>query len=117
MGVRLQEPNWSDKLMTCIEKSSSTNRSFRATGLPSRARRITAGWLDFLLILLFTPAIYAQTYTDLFDFAGSSCCPQYPFLMAQGRDGNLYGTIASGGTNSAGLCFPDHSYRNVQSSL
>ncbi len=77
-----------DKLMTCTEK-----------------RRITAGVAGFLLILLFTPAICAQTYTDLFDFAGSSCCPQYPFLMAQGRDGNLYGTIASGGTNSAGFVF------------
>jgi len=58
-----------------------------------------------LTLLLFAPMLGAQTYADLLDFAGSSCCPQYPFLMAQGRDGNLYGTIASGGTNGQGFVF------------
>lgn len=91
--------------MTSKAASSTTNPSFTVTDPPSRARRIATGLAGFLLILLFTPVLCAQTYTDLFDFAGSSCCPQYPFLMAQGRDGNLYGTIASGGTNNAGFVF------------
>jgi uncharacterized repeat protein (TIGR03803 family) len=58
-----------------------------------------------LFLALTAPVLSAQTYTDLFDFAGSSCCPQYPFVMAQARDGNLYGTIASGGTNGVGFVF------------
>jgi len=58
-----------------------------------------------LVIALATPALTAQTYTDLLDFAGASCCPQYPFVMAQGRDGNVYGTIAAGGTNGQGFVF------------
>ncbi|HKV76695.1 MAG TPA: choice-of-anchor tandem repeat GloVer-containing protein [Candidatus Sulfotelmatobacter sp.] len=72
---------------------------------PLRLLRIACVMAGFLLILLFTPALSAQTYADLFDFAGSSCCPQDPFLMAQGRDGNLYGNVASGGTNGQGFVF------------
>jgi uncharacterized repeat protein (TIGR03803 family) len=58
-----------------------------------------------VVIALTAPVVSAQTYTDLFDFAGSSCCPQYPFVMAQARDGNVYGTVASGGTSNVGFVF------------
>ena len=67
-----------------------------------------------LLIALAAPILNAQTYTDLFDFAGASCCPQYPYLMAQGRDGNLYGTVSAGGTNGQGFVYqitPTGSYK------
>ena len=66
------------------------------------------------MIALTAPVLSAQTYTDLVDFAGSSCCPEYPFVMAQARDGNLYGTVASGGAGNAGFVFqitPTGSYK------
>ena len=49
----------------------------------------------------------AQTYTDLFDFDGTNhgCCAIYPGTLAQGRDGNLYGTTTQGGANSRGAIF------------
>jgi uncharacterized repeat protein (TIGR03803 family) len=49
----------------------------------------------------------AQTYTDLHDFNRSTegCCPQYPAILAQGRDGNLYGTMSLGGTYNYGTVF------------
>ena len=49
----------------------------------------------------------AQTYTDLFDFDGTGhgCCATFPGTLAQGRDGNLYGTAVSGGANGRGAIF------------
>src|SRR5258708_30403321 len=46
----------------------------------------------------------AQTYTDIFDFDGTGhgCCSTFPGTLAQGRDGNLYGTAVSGGANGRG---------------
>jgi uncharacterized repeat protein (TIGR03803 family) len=82
-----------------------TNLFFSISDQPLQRRWITAGFAGVLLMLLLAPVLNAQTYTDLFNFAGSSCCPQYPFVMAQGRDGNLYGTIASGGVNGQGFVF------------
>src|SRR5882757_5335475 len=43
----------------------------------------------------------AQTYTDIHDFDGThGSAPASPELLAQGRDGNLYGTTPYGGNNS-----------------
>ena len=65
--------------------------------------------LACLLILLWLGAasLSAQTYQDLYEFngTGGGCCPQYPAVMAQGRDGNIYGTTATGGTNNVGIVF------------
>jgi uncharacterized repeat protein (TIGR03803 family) len=59
------------------------------------------------LWLAITPALHAQTYTDLheFDCTVEGCDPFYPEIMAQGRDGNLYGTLGDGGTATMGTVF------------
>jgi uncharacterized repeat protein (TIGR03803 family) len=64
----------------------------------------------FLLVLAIAVAPTvgrAQIYTDLFDFDGTNhgCCAFYPGVMAQGRDGNLYGTGIQGGANGRGNIF------------
>ncbi len=59
------------------------------------------------LLLLGAAAVSAQTYQDLYEFNGTAggCCPQYPAVLAQGRDGNIYGTTATGGANNVGIVF------------
>ena len=49
----------------------------------------------------------AQTYVDLHDFncAIEGCGPTYVSLLAQGRDGNLYGTASFGGALGFGTVF------------
>src|SRR5690349_10009808 len=49
----------------------------------------------------------AQVYTDLHDFdcTVEGCGPEYPAILAQGRDGNLYGTAEQGGTSQMGTVF------------
>jgi uncharacterized repeat protein (TIGR03803 family) len=53
------------------------------------------------------PLAQAQTYTDLheFDCTVEGCAPTYPDILAQGRDGNLYGTTNQGGTSGMGTVF------------
>jgi uncharacterized repeat protein (TIGR03803 family) len=49
---------------------------------------------------------HAQTYNDIHDFDTSSLAsPQYPGILAQGRDGNLYGTAPLGGDSGRGGVF------------
>ena len=64
------------------------------------------GVLWFALSVAPTP-LQAQTYTDLHDFncLVEACQPNYPEIMAQGRDGNLYGTIQGGGPSGLGTIF------------
>ena len=52
-------------------------------------------------------AATAQTYTDLHDFNCfvEGCQPSSPAVLAQGRDGNLYGTAFAGGSFSMGTVF------------
>ena len=51
------------------------------------------------------PVVQAQ-YTDLHDFnTPGLAVPQYPGILAQGRDGNLYGTAQLGGTSGRGGIF------------
>src|SRR5215469_15180611 len=60
--------------------------------------------LIFLGILMCGQFLNAQGYSDLYDFPAHSggCCPQHPSIMAEGRDGNLYGITSSGGDNNIG---------------
>lgn len=60
-----------------------------------------------LFILLFAASMSAQTYKDLHDFDGTAngCCPQYPEVMAQAQDGNLYGAASTGGSSNVGIVF------------
>ena len=61
----------------------------------------------FLALLICAAAVSAQTYKDIYDFDGTThgCCPRYPNVLAQGRDGNLYGTAPQGGTTGGGIVF------------
>jgi uncharacterized repeat protein (TIGR03803 family) len=63
--------------------------------------------LSTLLFNLMPETAQAQVYTDIHDFdcAVEGCNPQYPELLAQGRDGNLYGTTSAGGTANMGTIF------------
>jgi uncharacterized repeat protein (TIGR03803 family) len=54
-----------------------------------------------LAFSLLAAAAHAQTYSDLYNFgdaSGDPLNPQYPGIVAQGRDGNLYSTSPAGGT-------------------
>lgn len=68
---------------------------------------ITSAILGICFSLIFGPQSLAQVYTDLHDFDcnAEGCSPQYPAVLAQGRDGNLYGTAESGGTSNLGTIF------------
>jgi uncharacterized repeat protein (TIGR03803 family) len=63
--------------------------------------------LIFLGILMCGQLLSAQGYSDLYDFPAHSggCCPQHPSIMAEGRDGNLYGITSSGGNGNIGTIF------------
>src|SRR5260370_15129463 len=55
----------------------------------------------FLLVMgMAATPLPSQTYTDLHDFNCSTdgCRSAYAATPAQGRDGNLYGTLQTGGT-------------------
>src|SRR5436309_6485433 len=71
-----------------------------------------------ILAVLGMPAAYAQ-YADLHDFdTPTLASPQYPGLLAQGRDGILYGTAPLGGDFGRGGIFqitPDGAYSVVTS--
>jgi uncharacterized repeat protein (TIGR03803 family) len=60
-----------------------------------------------LVISISATVADGQTYTDLFDFDGTShgCCSTFPGVLAQGRDGNLYSTALQGGANNRGVIF------------
>jgi uncharacterized repeat protein (TIGR03803 family) len=59
-----------------------------------------------LVIALANRLSNAQTYTDLFNFdTVHGANPEYPGLLVQGRDGNLYGTTARGGNTDSGVVF------------
>ena len=63
--------------------------------------------LTLLSMLLCGQFLSAQGYIDLYDFPGHSgaCCPQHPSIMAEGRDGNLYGITSFGGASNIGTVF------------
>lgn len=73
-----------------------------------------------MLTLFFVPALAsAQIYFDFYNFSGSDGeIPAFPQVMAQGQDGNLYGTIPEslGGSGvafrvtTAGVLTPIHNF-------
>jgi uncharacterized repeat protein (TIGR03803 family) len=66
-------------------------------------------WIQTLLVLLALPVAMpakAQIYSVLYNFGNRSGDGSDPIgNLAQGRDGNLYGTTYSGGINGAGTLF------------
>ena len=63
--------------------------------------------LTCMFLLAVAPiTLHAQTYTDLYDVTCTNGCLSYPpGILAQGRDGNLYGTMFTGGTGGGGTVF------------
>jgi uncharacterized repeat protein (TIGR03803 family) len=59
------------------------------------------------VLSLASSKMSGQSYTDLYDFncTNEGCNPTYPALLAQGRDGNIYGTTDSGGIYEDGTVF------------
>jgi len=64
----------------------------------------SAARIVFLLLLCGTAS--AQIYSDLYNFnLTSGDYPFFPQVMAQGRDGNLYGTTPQDGSGGGGTAF------------
>jgi len=65
------------------------------------------GCLSLLALNLGPIALHAQTYTDLHDLVGAvdGSGPYSTGMLAQGRDGNIYGTNFTGGTYGYGTVF------------
>jgi len=65
--------------------------------------------LPVLLLLACAgqPLLDAQTYSVLFNFDETphGCCAYFPGILAQGRDGNIYGTTLAGGKFGYGSVF------------
>ncbi len=61
----------------------------------------------------------AQTYTVMRDFNETDgCCANYPSMLAQGKDGDIYGTTSSGGAHFYGNIFkmtPSGTFTNLYS--
>jgi uncharacterized repeat protein (TIGR03803 family) len=57
------------------------------------------------LAMVLTTSSSAQTFTDLFDFDGANGGTTAYAVLAQGRDGQLYGTTIGGGSNDYGVVF------------
>ena len=74
--------------------------------MKSLALHRSLGITAVLILFFVSPLMRAQTYTDIHDFVETDgCCANYPSMMAQGQDGNIYGTTTSGGTLGAGNIF------------
>jgi len=58
-----------------------------------------------LLGMILTTTSVGQTFTEFFDFNGTNGGGTHYAVLAQGRDGQLYGTTAGGGTNNLGVVF------------
>jgi uncharacterized repeat protein (TIGR03803 family) len=75
--------------------------------------------LTLALATLGISGAHAQTYSDLHDFdTPTLASPQYPGILSQGRDGNLYGTAPLGGNSGRGGVFsitPNGTYSAIYS--
>jgi uncharacterized repeat protein (TIGR03803 family) len=68
-------------------------------------RKIRIDWL-LLVLAFFNPAAHAQTYKVLYNLGihnGDPTNPQFPGIIAQGRDGNLYSTAVLHGGGEGGV--------------
>jgi uncharacterized repeat protein (TIGR03803 family) len=68
-------------------------------------RKMRIDWL-FLVLAVFPPAAHAQTYKVLYNLgshSGDPTNPQFPGIIAQGRDGNLYSTAVLAGGGEGGV--------------
>ena len=66
-------------------------------------RKLLVAAFAMTVVATLVPSfLFGQTYTDLHDFncTTDGCQPAFPGILAQGRDGNLYGTLTAGGANS-----------------
>jgi uncharacterized repeat protein (TIGR03803 family) len=60
------------------------------------------------MILAAATTARTQTFSVLYDFGTNGTAganPSNPGILAQGRDGNMYGTTVNGGTNGVGTVF------------
>ena len=61
-------------------------------------------YLGSIALVGLSAMVNAQTYTDMHDFNNSDgCCANYPSLLAQGEDGNIYGATTSGGSGAGNI--------------
>jgi len=86
----------------------------------SKLQRLLLMFAVFVLpisVLPMSTLMQAQTYTDIHDLTGTDgCCQFYPGMLVQGRDGNIYGGNASGGTLNGGNIFkisPSGTYTDI----
>lgn len=76
------------------------------SGQSRRGNKITLSLVAFLAGLAFLASASAQTYTVLHNFtAATGGGPEFPNLLAQGQDGNLYSTASYGGSGGVGVVF------------
>ena len=71
----------------------------------SKFRRWKTASAVFLLCLATATALPAQNFTTLVNFNGANGAAPQPESLAQGTDGNLYGTTRKGGPNNGGTVF------------
>ena len=69
------------------------------------SRTLSAQIAVALLFLIGALAATAQTFTNLASFTGTNGEDPYVGALAQGTDGNFYGTTINGGTNNVGTVF------------
>jgi len=79
--------------------------------------KLQCSWSVVLTLALFVVSrlLYAQTYGDMYNFNNSDgCCANYPSLLAQAQDGNIYGATTSGGTGAGNIfqITPDGTYHS-----
>src|SRR5438093_7185448 len=84
--------------------------SLFSSNISTRLRLLMTGSLAFALIALAVVGVPvaepAPTYTVLANLGATAGDPIFPMtILAQGRDGNLYGTSTGGGVNNAGTVF------------
>jgi uncharacterized repeat protein (TIGR03803 family) len=72
-----------------------------------RRPNMHARLFSLVALIFFSAALLrAQTYTVLHNFNETEgCCSNYPGMMVQGRDGNIYGATTNGGTHLYGNIF------------
>lgn len=71
----------------------------------SEFRRWKTAGAVFLLCLVTATVLPAQNFTTLVNFNGANGAAPQPEGLAQGIDGNLYGTTLQGGANNNGTVF------------